>query len=81
LTAADLSAGGYHFTLIKPADGSVQGSGSSSDCQLDGVSVADHDDSGKLLVPQRVPLAPDETPPVPDPMSFASPPPRSTPPR
>ena len=65
---------GYHFTLFEFADGSVSGSGSNSDGQLDGTSVADQDDSKKVLTLQAVPLSPDDNAPSPDPMSFASPP-------
>jgi len=65
---------GYHFTLIAFADGAVAGTGSNSDGQLDGASVADQDDARKVLAPQPVPLSSDLTAPSPDPMSFASPP-------
>ncbi|MGB6223351.1 MAG: hypothetical protein WBG04_20145, partial [Haloferula sp.] len=65
---------GYHFTLIKLADGSIMGTGSNSDGQLDGLSVADQDDSRKVFAPQAVPLSPDLSAPLPNPMSFASPP-------
>jgi alpha-tubulin suppressor-like RCC1 family protein len=65
---------GYHFTVLELADGSLAGTGSNTDGQLDGTSVADQDDSRKILSPQLIPLAPDRTPPSPDPMSFASPP-------
>ncbi len=62
---------GYHFTLFELADGSVSGTGSNSDGQLDGISVADQDDNRKVLALQTVPLSPDTIPPTPDPMSFA----------
>jgi hypothetical protein len=63
---------GYHFTLVEFADGSVAGSGSNSDGQLDGSSLADQDDSRNVLAPQATPLAPDLSPPLPNPMSFSS---------
>ena len=50
---------GYHFTLIKLADASIAGTGSNSDGQLDGTSVADPADSRKILAPQSIPLATD----------------------
>jgi hypothetical protein len=65
---------GYHFTLVELADGSVAGTGSNSDGQLDGSSVADQDSSQKILAPQMTPISPDLSPPSPNPMSFASPP-------
>ncbi|MCH7228116.1 Ig-like domain-containing protein [Verrucomicrobiaceae bacterium E54] len=54
---------GYHFTLIELADGSFLGTGSNSDGQLDGSSVADQDDSQKILAPESIPLLPDLIPP------------------
>ena len=47
---------GYHFTVFALAEGTVWGTGSNSDGQLDGVSVADQDSSQKILAPQRIPL-------------------------
>ena len=41
--------------LVELADGSFAGTGSNSDGQLDGSSVADQDDSQKILAPQVVP--------------------------
>ncbi|NNM28927.1 MAG: hypothetical protein HKO57_05360, partial [Akkermansiaceae bacterium] len=70
---------GYHFTVFAFIDGTVWGTGSNSDGQLDGSSVADQDDSQRVVAPQAAPLTidpagPDENPPVPNPMSFADPP-------
>jgi alpha-tubulin suppressor-like RCC1 family protein len=65
---------GYHFTLVELSDGSVMGTGSNSDGQIDGSSVADQDNSQKILAPQTTPISPDFSPPSPNPMSFASPP-------
>lgn len=65
---------GYHFTLIRLADGSIVGTGSNSDGQIDGSSVATQDDSRHVLIPQLTPLSPDLTAPQPNPMSFSSPP-------
>ncbi|BCX47984.1 repeat regulator of chromosome condensation domain-containing protein [Haloferula helveola] len=60
---------GYHFSLVELADGSVIGTGSNGDGQLDGVSVADQDDSRKILTLQTVPLSPDTTTPELDSLS------------
>lgn len=65
---------GYHFTMVLLADGTVAATGSNSDGQIDGSSVADQDDSQKVLAPQLAALSPDLTAPSPDPMRFASPP-------
>jgi alpha-tubulin suppressor-like RCC1 family protein len=57
---------GYHFTMVELADGAVAATGSNSDGQLDGTSVADQDDSPKVLTPQITPFSPaeaDTTPP------------------
>jgi hypothetical protein len=54
---------GYHFTLVELADGSVVGTGSNSDGQFDGNSVADQGNSRKVLSPQVLPLSPDLSPP------------------
>lgn len=50
---------GYHFTLITRSDGTLLGTGSNSDGQLDGISVADQDNSQKILTPQPVPPSSD----------------------
>lgn len=50
---------GYHFTLITRSDGTLLGTGSNSDGQLDGTSVADQDNSQKILTPQVVPPSSD----------------------
>lgn len=47
---------GYHFTVFELVDRRIWGTGSNSDGQLDGKSIADQDDSQKILVPQSVPL-------------------------
>lgn len=51
---------GYHFTMVELADGAVAATGSNSDGQLDGTSVADQDDSQKVLAPQITPISLDE---------------------
>ncbi|MFK7910539.1 MAG: hypothetical protein AB8F34_08040 [Akkermansiaceae bacterium] len=65
---------GYHFTMIKHSDGTIMGTGSNSDGQLDGTSVADQSNSQKILTPQLIPLSADVTAPTPDPMTFSLPP-------
>lgn len=54
---------GYHFTLIGFADGTFAGTGSNSDGQLDGFSVADQGNSRKILSPQFTPLSSEAIPP------------------
>lgn len=57
---------GYHFTLIGFSDGTIAGTGSNADGQLDGSSVADQGNSRKVLSPQLAPftsLPSDLTPP------------------
>ncbi len=52
---------GYHFTIFELTDGTVWGTGSNSDGQLDGSSLAGPGDSQKILTPQDVPLILDPT--------------------
>ncbi|UCG49897.1 MAG: hypothetical protein JSU94_08950 [Phycisphaerales bacterium] len=52
---------GYHFTIFELADGAVWGTGSNSDGQLDGISLAGPDDSQRILTPQGVPVVLDPT--------------------
>lgn len=61
---------GYHFTLITRSDGTLLGTGSNSDGQLDGASVADQDNSQKIFTPQAAPPSSDLTAPQ---LSFVSP--------
>jgi hypothetical protein len=49
---------GYHFTLFATQSGATWGTGSNSDGQLDGISVADPRNSRKILSPRLVPLEP-----------------------
>lgn len=53
----DSLACGAHFTVFVLVDGTVWGTGSNADGQLDGVSVADQDSSQKVLAAQLVPLS------------------------
>ena len=57
---------GYHFTVFELTDGTVWGTGSNSDGQLDGSSLAGPGDSQKILTPQDVPLILDPTLPIVD---------------
>jgi len=57
---------GYHFTIFELTDGTVWGTGSNSDGQLDGNSLAGPGDSQKILTPQDVPLILDSTLPFVD---------------
>ncbi len=57
---------GYHFTIFELTDGTVWGTGSNSDGQLDGSSLAGPDDSQKILIPQEVPVTLDSTLPIVD---------------
>jgi alpha-tubulin suppressor-like RCC1 family protein len=57
-------AAGYHFTLVELADGNIVGIGSNADGQLDGLALADQDDSPKVFEPLNVPLLPDLIPPA-----------------
>lgn len=52
---------GYHFTIFDLTDGTLWGTGSNSDGQIDGISVADQDNSQKILAPQEVPVILDST--------------------
>lgn len=54
---------GYHFTLITRSDGKLLGTGSNSDGQLDGASVADQDNSQKIFTPKDAPPSSDLTAP------------------
>lgn len=57
---------GYHFTVFELTDGTVWGTGSNSDGQLDGSSLAGPGDSQKIFTPQEVPLILDSTLPTVD---------------
>ena len=61
----DLSCG-YHFTIFELADGTLWATGSNCDGQIDGTSLADQDDSQKILAPQEVPVLLDSTFPAVD---------------
>lgn len=52
---------GYHFTLVETNDGSVVGTGSNSDGQLDGSSLATQAGSPKVFTPQLLPFTLDTT--------------------
>jgi len=52
---------GYHFTIFELTDGTVWGTGSNSDGQLDGSSLAGPGDSQNTLTPQGVPVTLDST--------------------
>jgi len=57
---------GYHFTIFELTNRTVWGTGSNSDGQLDGSSLAGPGDSQKILTPQDVPLILDTTAPTVD---------------
>ncbi len=57
---------GYQFTVFELTDGTVWGTGSNSDGQLDGSSLAGPDNSQKILTPQKVPVVLDSTLPFVD---------------
>ena len=52
---------GYHFTVFELTNATLWGTGSNSDGQLDGTSVAEPFDSQKILTPQRLPFMLDLT--------------------
>ena len=64
--SADALACGYHFTVFKLADGKLCGTGSNSDGQLDGTSLAGPGGSPKILTPEDLPFTLDSTLPFVD---------------